>query len=682
MEAALLAGAVLGGMRLSPDLEANVSERAGGNPFFVEELLRALRESGGLVEQRGTMTLAPGAAERLPSTLTEVLLSRLDRLDGQVRSVAQVASVIGRSFAVRLLAQVMERQAATLETPLAALQQAEIAFPKGGSDLEYVFKHVTLREVAYNTLVQRRRKELHLQTARAIALLYPSDEYVEVITYHYARTDEDHEAAHWLERAGDRAAGLYATETAVAHYGEAGKRWERAAGTPHTLARLNEKLGDVLATAGRYDEAIPLLDLAIDTYRQVRDLDGAGTTAASLGQALSQRGTPHEGLARVEPLVEMLAWSGPSPALASLQLALARIFQNLGRYEDMLVAGERAVEIAGAIGNDRLLGSALERRGTALNLVGRVGESRSILEGAIPLLERVGDLGTLHVVLTNIGEAHRLAGGLEDARFFNERALEVVERVGNVSSLAFILMNLGEILLSMGQWAEAREYLERADGVLANHPSASRTAPFIQDILGEILLHEGDWQRAEQALQRALTMAEATKERQALEYIHVSLAELDVLRGESGAAIARLTPLTAGEGISLVLIEVVLAWAHLEHGDVEQAGVLAAGSVDRARDQGEMLVMVDALRVQGMVLARQGQREEATGIFEEGAALSRSLPYPYAEARILHQLGVLEQEQGNPARARERLEEALKIYQRLGAKKDVQQLERVLATLR
>jgi predicted ATPase len=117
------------------------------------------------VQQNGSMTLAPGAAERLPSTLTEILLARLDRLEGQVRTVAQVASVIGRSFAVRLLAQVMEREQAALELPLAALQQAEIAFPRRGADLEYVFKHVTMREVAYNTLVQKRRQQLHLDTA-------------------------------------------------------------------------------------------------------------------------------------------------------------------------------------------------------------------------------------------------------------------------------------------------------------------------------------------------------------------------------------------------------------------------------------------------------------------------------------------------------------------------------------
>lgn len=177
-DAAILAGAVLEGLRLSSELERYVAERAGGNPFFVEEMLRVLQETGDLEQRNGAMYLVPGAA-RLPTTLTEVLLARLDRLDAGTRAVAQVASVIGRNFAVRLLGCVMEQEATVLEVRLSALQKAEIAFPRRGSDLEYVFKHVSMREVSYNTLVQKRRQQLHLLTGRAIATLYPSEEYVE-----------------------------------------------------------------------------------------------------------------------------------------------------------------------------------------------------------------------------------------------------------------------------------------------------------------------------------------------------------------------------------------------------------------------------------------------------------------------------------------------------------------------
>jgi len=254
-EAALLGGAVAGRVPLAGGLERHVAERAGGNPFFVEEMLRSLLETGGITERGGEMYLVPGGTEKLPSTLTEVLLARLDRLDAAVRSVAQVASVIGRSFAVTLLSEVVGQAVEVLEEPLGQLQRAEIAFPRRTPALEYVFKHVSMRDVAYNTLIHRRRQELHLQTARAIAAVYPSDEYMEMIAYHYARTEAP-EAAEWLEKAGDRASAVYANDEALEHYREAARRFVQQGSEQTGLARLEEKLGTVLSTAGRYDEAL------------------------------------------------------------------------------------------------------------------------------------------------------------------------------------------------------------------------------------------------------------------------------------------------------------------------------------------------------------------------------------------------------------------------------------------
>jgi adenylate cyclase len=660
-DAALLAGSVLGGMTLSRELEVYVGERAGGNPFFVEELLHALEESGGLAKRNGTVILAPGAADRLPSTLTEVLLARLDRLEGQVRNVAQVASVIGRNFAVLLLARVMEREVAALELPLTSLQQSEIAFPRHGSDLEYVFKHVTMREVAYNTLVQKRRQQLHLQTARAIATLYPSDEYVEIIAYHYAKTSDHAEAARWLEKAGDRAAAIYANETAIENYSEARKRQELIGGTSTVLARLDHRLGEALVTAGRYDDALPTLERAVRIYREARDLEGAGRAAAVLGRAQLVRGTPQEGLVWVQPMIEMLTWIGPSPVLASLNIALGAIFQGLGRYEEMLQAAERAAEIAETVNDNRLLGWALTQRASALTSLGRTGDARHILEDAVPLLEAEGDLARLQMALGTLGEVHRLAGRLQDARRYNERALTVAERIGNPSHAAFYLMNLGEILLTLGRWGEAREDLDRAGEMLASLPSASSYLVYLPAALGAMHLLMGAWDEAEVALQRALEIAEPNGDRQAQDMIHPALAELEIRRATPAAAIARLQPRAGKEGGSRIVIETTLAWALLEAGDLTRASELIRETTVRAREQGEVLALIGALRVQGMVLRREGKKDEAVETLEEGLALARSLPFPYEEARILTELG--------DARA------ALSIFRQLGAEQDILAIE-------
>jgi tetratricopeptide (TPR) repeat protein len=123
----------------------------------------------------------------------------------------------------------------------------------------------------------------------------------------------------------------------------------------------------------------------------------------------------------------------------------------------------------------------------------------------------------------------------------------------------------------------------------------------------------------------------------------------------------------------------ILAWAQLERGDSVTAARTAAAAVERTRDQA--LHLLEALRVQGMVLVRQGQTEEAAHTLTEGREKARSLPYPYAEARILYHLGLLEQERGETEQAQTRLEEALLIFRQLGAGRDVERTEQTRAVL-
>jgi tetratricopeptide (TPR) repeat protein len=679
-EATLLAGAVLGGMKLSLELERYVADRGGGNPFFVEEMLRALQETGGLEQRDGQMYLVPGAAERLPSTLTEVLLARLDRLESQVRSLAQVASVIGRSFAVRLLAQVVGREAAALDMPLTALQHAEIAFPRRGSDLEYVFKHVSMREVAYNTLVQKRRQELHLATARAIAQLYSSDEYVEMIAYHYARTEEDAEAAMWLERAGDRAAGVYANETAIGNYQEARRRRELSGADETGLARLDEKLGDVLATADRYDEALEVLERAVEVYREVRDLEAVARVTARIGWTHRYRGTPEEGINRIQTLLELLAWSGPSQGLASLHLALAYLHFGSGRYRETLESAQRAGELARAVGDERVLADAEMRRGTALDALGQIEEGRRVLEGSVQLAESAGDLDTLGIALNNLADGWLKAGELQRSREYLERSLAIHERVGSTGVIGFQMLNLGEVLTYLGDWEQAGEYIERgADMIQAVGASWYAAYPPFQH--GHLRLRQGRWEEATRDLEEAFTLAEPIGDTQALEYTHWLLAELKVMEGRTEVARHRLQSLVAEEGPYVVPLLTTLAWASLELDDLDRAEEAARRGLAMAQERHQGLYVPELLRVQGMALTRQERWDEAGRAFEEAVSLARSMQYPYVEARALCEHGLMYSQKGEQVQGRERLEEGLAIFQRLGARKDVERTEQALRQL-
>ena len=125
----------------------------------------------------------------------------------------------------------------------------------------------------------------------------------------------------------------------------------------------------------------------------------------------------------------------------------------------------------------------------------------------------------------------------------------------------------------------------------------------------------------------------------------------------------------------------VLAWAYLELEELDRAEEAAARGLTIAEERHVRLYMPDVLRVQGMILTRQERWEEAGNAFEEAVSLARSMPYPYAEARALFEHGLMRSQKGEQQPGRERMEEALAIFQRLGARKDVEQAERALAAL-
>jgi tetratricopeptide (TPR) repeat protein len=329
------------------------------------------------------------------------------------------------------------------------------------------------------------------------------------------------------------------------------------------------------------------------------------------------------------------------------------------------------------------------RRGTALIHLGHLHEALRILVGALRRVEAAGDLGTLWLTLNNLGSLTSRLGEFEQTRQYAERALEVAERIGNPSHISFILGNLGDILTSRGDWDAARDSLAR--GVEVARAAGPGTRSRVSDVatplafLGQLDLRRGDWEEASRLLAEALAAAEESEDRQGREIAQAGLAELDVLAGRAEQAVARLEPLLADDA-ALGLLLPILAWAYLETGNEEsmrRAAELAAEAVSRGREQpGEYLV--EPLWMQGMVLVRQGRSKEAQAVLQEGLGLARSLPHPYAEARILYQLGTMprvwaDREAG--AGARERLHEALVIFQRLGAKKDIERTEQALAEL-
>ena len=682
--ASALAGAVLGDADLSPELEEYVAERAGGNPFYIEELLQALQSAGGLVRRDGRMQLVAEAAEWLPATLTEILLARLDRLEAQVRGLVQVARVIGRTFAVDLLAEVIGEMPASLEPWLEKLPRADIAFPRLARRSEYVFKHITVRDVAYNTLLQRRRQELHSAVARAIEALYPTDEYVEVVAYHYAKSENHQDAAVWLERAGDRAADMYSNQAAISHYEEARKRLRQAGASELIVARVSSKLGTIFRVVAWYDEALEELEAAAEACRMAGDLDGQARTAAQIGQVHFLRGAREEGIRSIRDVLDRLTadQEGVSPeALADLSLALVEPLYDAHRFDEALAAAERAAALIRPIEDRRRRLRVDVLRTRALQGSGRLEEARRLGGETLELAQAEEDLESVVNALTWMGDTVLILGQPEEAVLCYERALQAGAHRGDLAQRAYVLGELGQALFVVGRWEGAAASLEAAVELVRSISFAYFSASILLR-LGEQYLLLGESEKASRYLEEPFTIAERSGRLEDAPYLQIPLAERDLFSGDPAAALDRLRPLLAGRQLCTAddhRAMRVAAEATLAVGEADAAEALVSDGLAAAESQGYRLAVAEWLRVRGMTAAGESRWDDAGAALETALTAARQIPYPYGEARILHAYAEMWIARGELERAQGLLRQALSIFQQLGAHPWAVRIEKALA---
>jgi tetratricopeptide (TPR) repeat protein len=228
-------------------------ERTEGNPLFLEESVRTLVETRGLVGEPGAYRLArPVEALQMPSTVQAILASRIDRLSPDLKRLLQAASVVGKDVPVALLESIVEVAGDELRAALTELQTAEFLYEtRLFPDLEFTFKHALTHETAYGGVLHDRRRALHGALVDALERLHADRlvEQVEVLAHHAVRGGLGDKAVRYLRQAGEKSAGRSASREAVEFFQTALGILGGMPETPETLSTaldIHVALGPVL----------------------------------------------------------------------------------------------------------------------------------------------------------------------------------------------------------------------------------------------------------------------------------------------------------------------------------------------------------------------------------------------------------------------------------------------------
>jgi adenylate cyclase len=486
-----------------------VAARTGGNPFFLEEVVRHLADTGALLGQQGGYRLGGEVAQvSLPDTVQSVLAARIDRLGRIAKEALAAAAVIGREFDHDLLERVAQIPTAQLDALLERLGEAELIARTEVYPVEvYAFRHPLTHEVTLRALLSERRRELHRRAAVAIAELNPdrSGEVAALIAQHYEQAGLALEACTWHLTA---TAWVLANDhtAAMGHLSRVqALEPELPDGAGSDLLRANAR-AFLLAVGWR-------VGADRDRTREIFDEGVAAATRAHDDRVLAQLQIAfslHTGVTEdqwdeaAELATESLRTARRSgdPDLTALAQAVACFgYGYAGRFREALAAAEATVELtaeqpdrgAGVI-FETPRGSALHWRGAALAALGRPGEALAVVDETEAFLRRRGFRETLtfhpYVRLLVLRVAGAEMGEAEVA--FAREGLAIAEAISGPHARAASQTTLAMAYLGVGRFTESKEAAGRAITAIETSGTGRYNEPLARSMRALALTENGD----------------------------------------------------------------------------------------------------------------------------------------------------------------------------------------------
>jgi class 3 adenylate cyclase/tetratricopeptide (TPR) repeat protein len=256
-------------------IKHQIVERAGGNPFFIEEVVRSLIDEGAVVKRNGGFEVTEKIHKVVvPPTINDVLMARIDRLEERTRELVKVASVIGRSFFDRIIKDVAD-SIEDVDQRLEYLKDVQLIRDRMRmQELEYLFKHALVQETAYESTLIQQRKALHLKVAQSIERIFHErlHEFYGMLAYHYSKGEDLEKAEEYMTRAGEEALRSSASSEALSYFRQALQLYvDRygAAADPQKVIVFKKKLALAHFNRGQFSEGVSYLDevLASRGYR-------------------------------------------------------------------------------------------------------------------------------------------------------------------------------------------------------------------------------------------------------------------------------------------------------------------------------------------------------------------------------------------------------------------------------
>jgi len=667
-----------------------VYEKTRGNPFYVEEVIKSLKEEGVIYREENKYKVKEVSKIEFPKTVKGVVKARISRLDEECQNALTLASFIGNDFTFEALCGVTGVEESKLLEIIEKILKTGLFKHRviHGEDVCF-FADIIVRDVVYEEVSPFRRKKLHNVVGCALEKVYAKkiDEHFGELALHFLESGDKEKALDYFLKAGEKAQKVYAHNEAFSYLQHALELLEEKGDNLEQKARITEKLGDIKAWIGEINACMEYWNKSLTLWNEVRGKRSIAKLHVKMAHTFwddigdKDRASEHHRRA-----LEILEKEPESVELASLYEDISHMLWRSGELAEALSLTQKALELAEKLGIPEILAECYNNLGILSGKVGEIEKAIRYYEQGLKIAVENNCIKSALRLYHNLAASYWWMGEFEKAFENGQKGSELAKKVGDVRSISMFDRGLALVYAVMGEMQKA---LSMMGELLALDKRIKNTVNVATVMANFGLVYQflGEWDKSLQYGTEALDIAKKIGEYQTYGSVVLGLGELfmemeDYTGAEKYFKESNSIYEKAGDtDAQLTGTFPALSRLYLKKGEIEKARELIEKTYEYAAKTKNRLYIADAEMLKGMLFREEKNWDQSTQHFDKSLQefkfLNSQKWYVQKFAELLYEYGLtyLERnEEGDKEKAYSLLNQALEIYQKADAKKKIEKI--------
>ena len=705
----------------SPELSDYIFSRTGGNPYFIEEMLKSLIKCDSLVWDGSEWLFDKTKSTVIPYSIESVVHQKLDLLSNKARNLFEYVSVIGRNFDFNLLKNITDMNEGYLFDLLDEMLETRLLVETGRE--HYRFPEDIIRKSVYSKIGKARLSNYHQTVGEELLKLHSDlpESVVEELSLHFYLSGEMEKAVKYSLIAANRAKDAYANEDAIKFYNIVieclpkseieeketksieclrnragiyrliGKKDNSIKDLESAISRSGNignrkseadcliELSEIYIDKGKYDGARKHIEKALKIYRDLNDNDGEAICSIRFGTICWFSGEYTKALEFYQQSLKSMEKAGNRKGIASSLNNIGIVYYSLGNYSDALKFSLDAQKIRQEISDRENEAISLNNIGAVYMNIGEYSRALEYYNLSLAVSEEIGDLQKISLNFNNTGGVYLMLDEWQKALELFKSSLKIKRAIGEQKDSVSCLNNIGNIYGSIGLYSRALEYYRDAISIADETGNRMDKASCLNNAAG-VYIELGDYSEAEELLQDSLRIQREIGDRSGeisslvtLSYLFIETGKLSDAEDCNNKACLLTKDTESDTHAASVLINRIEL--HLKQNVLQDMAEDIERLISLSEKLGSREKKGRALTLSGRFLARKKNWDDSETAFSEAISIYSELEYKPNLAEVCFYQGLMLEATGDTKGSEKQYKKAGKVFRELGAKEWIKKVD-------